>query len=495
MASNLLSFICGNSNHTQKIIDVGKVQGTERVFTKQNLINATEYFIEYLLAMDVKAGDNIVLIANNSFETISIFCAIIDIGACVNIIPIKNCLSDIRILIDKILPKYIFCSHVYQQHEALLNYYFGKTLIYDSKSISNITGPRIISKDIHRTITPDAPVSVLFSSGTTNKPKGVVLPFKAFTNNSKQIGKHIKLSYDDKYLAVLPFSFIAGQITSIFAPLHFGSDVVICDSQNITKILGVINKYCITKTNIVPTLLYQALKLDSPEKYNVSSLKFVLSGGSECGPKLISEIRNRFGIKIIEGYGSTETGCGNCINDVDSPVEGSVGKLLPGHQIRFVVDKDNDKCIAIQSDSMMLRYYDNSNPLEDGWLITSDIGYLDEQNNLFIVGRKDDIIKCKGEKVYLTDIKKILLNHSSVHNAVVMGVDDEEYSKIPVAFVQFNEDIGENRKKEFLRWLNRRFNRVSKPDVMFVDEFPTTHSEKIDIQTLKRKYLNFRKGW
>ncbi len=486
MLYNIVDFICNNTNRMQKIIDVGKGD-EERSFSKQDLILQVRAFSGYLLEREIQTSDNLVLIPNNSFETVVVFLAIVNVGAIVSVVPIKNSFEDIEKTIDNIQPKLIIASNDYSCLDSLIQTYEKEVFLYDKGTfLENNVNLNDIDKHFGD---DDTPISILFSSGTTSKPKGVILPYRAYVNNVIQIGEHIKLSSEDYYLATLPFSFIAGQITSVFTPLHYGSNVVICNSQNIRNILSVMERYRITKTNLVPTLLYRILNSVQPTDYDTSNLKFILSGGSACNPQLIYEMSEKFNIKIIEGYGSTEMGCGICINDIENPLVGSVGKPLPGHEVTIIPEEKTDKnqgIIKIKSNTMMLGYYNGTLLSKNNWYTTSDIGYLDEKHSLHLLGRKDDVIKCCGEKVYLLDIQDIIVSDKNVENAVVVGIEDEERNKIPVAFVKL---VNKQYQDEFQSKIQAAFSRVSKPKIIYVDEFPTTYSEKINIQALKIFYF------
>ncbi|MGB8455229.1 MAG: class I adenylate-forming enzyme family protein [Anaerocolumna sp.] len=486
---NLLDFVCNNLNTRQKIIDVGKGD-KNRIFYKTDLILQAGVLSKRLIKQNVQKSDRVVLIANNSFESVVAFLAISNIGAIVSMIPMKNTYVEIKKIMDKIKPKLILLNNGYTDLKKLTQIYGREVLVYgessfSDKEFSEYYNYREFGED-------DTPVSILFSSGTTNTPKGVVLPYRAYINNIVQIGEHIKLSEQDFYLAALPFSFIAGQITSIFAPLHFGSNVVICNSQNIKNIFSVIENYGITKTNLVPTLLFRILHFIQPADYNTSSIQFVLSGGAACSTRLIQEMTEKFHIEIIEGYGSTEAGCGICINDIKNPLTGSVGKVLPGHEIEILQEEGNRNqgIIKIKSDTMMLGYFDEKIINKDGWYLTSDIGYFNDDHFLHIVGRRDDVIKCCGEKVYLSDIQEIILSDRNVENAVVIGIEDEERNKIPVAFVKL---VSKQAQTEFQSMVDLNFNRISIPQIVYVNEFPTTHSEKISYRMLEKLYKNTKK--
>lgn len=299
------------------------------------------------------------------------------------------------------------------------------------------------------------PALFLYTSGTTGRPKGVVLSHDNLIANVESCQKAGEFDYRDSFLCLLPF-FHTYAITGTFLlPLLNGSTMVLVDRFQPLKVLGLIQEHKISVFLAIPSM-YRVLAATDGD-FNVSSVRFPISGGEPLPPAVAEAFEKRFGVPIFEGYGQTEAAPVVTLNTPDGRKPGTIGKPVPGVEVA-IWDDENRVLPAGEVGEIMVRgrnvmqgYHhlpeETSKTITNGWLHTGDLGNLGKEGFVTITGRKKDLIISAGENIYPREIEDVLAQHPKVKEVAVIGVKDDVRGEVPKAFVIVREGVTADEKE------------------------------------------------
>ncbi|HNR96363.1 MAG TPA: long-chain fatty acid--CoA ligase [Anaerolineae bacterium] len=299
---------------------------------------------------------------------------------------------------------------------------------------------------------PDDTAVILYTAGSFGRPKGAELShFSLFYNAALTCDQLSHTTPDDVSLASLPLFHAFGQTCVMNATLYGGGTLVLLPRFEPDRALQAIERHRVTILVGVPTMYWYLLHYPAAGKYDWSSLRLCCSGAAALPPEMLAEFQQRFGRPIYEGYGLTETSPVASFNPTDRPpVPGSVGRPIYGVEIRLVDEKDRPLRagqvgeIVIRGHNVMKGYYKRPRPtaeaLSGGWFHTGDLGKMDEQGYLHIVGRKKDLIKRGGLNIYPREVEDVLQGHPAVAQAAVVGIADDVMGEEIKAFVVLQQD-------------------------------------------------------
>jgi acyl-CoA synthetase (AMP-forming)/AMP-acid ligase II len=271
---------------------------------------------------------------------------------------------------------------------------------------------------------------------------------------------------------------------------------------NITKFdfvefLKIIETHKVTRAYVVPPVILGLAKQPVVEKFDLSSLKEVLSGAAPLSASLTDAAQQRLKCPVLQGYGMTELSPVVTITRVLSK-SGSSGTLLPNVQLKVVSTEDRTRVLgsneegelAFKGPNVMLGYLGNPQATEetivDGWLHTGDIGYVDKDGFLYVVDRLKELIKYKGYQVPPAELEGLLLKHEGISDAAVIGVPDEESGELPKAYVVKKSGHESLTEDEVLEYVAKNVSAVKKIRLVeFVNEIPKSASGKILRRVLK----------
>ena len=288
--------------------------------------------------------------------------------------------------------------------------------------------------------------AIIYTAGTTGRPKGAMHTHRSLYFAGKMLGDSVPVPEGTVSLFVLPMCHVYGISCMVAAYFHKKGQGIILSSFTVDKIFEAIQTYRVNLFTGVPTLYVYMLLHPDPRKYDLSSMKWWISGSAALAPETWHGFKKKFGFEIIEGWGLTETGASGCCNPPDgSKKVGSIGRPMPGAQLKIVDDKDREVPqgqqgeIILRTPGMMRGYWkrpdETAEILRDGWVRTGDIGYVDEDGFYFITDRKKDIIIKGGENICPREIEEVIMTHPSVCEAAVVGVKDGVYGEEIKAFV------------------------------------------------------------
>lgn len=378
---------------------------------------------------------------------------------------------------------------------------------------------------------------LVYSSGTTGKPKGVKLSHYNVTSNISQLqpGDQEYLTWDgsrtcngipppkpgaggDRVLACVPFFHILGLSKTVINSLYTGATTIVLTNFDVEKWCRTVQEESITFSYVVPPIVLLLCKHSAVSNYDLSSIRMANSGAATLSPELINACFKRTGIKLKQGYGMTET-CPTVFNQTwdkwDQPV-GSTGKLLPNVEAKIcelsdesfdpstgatteprVLQQGETGELYVRGPNVFLGYHNNRVATEaslsvDGWYRTGDVGFVDKDGNLFITDRVKELIKYKGFQVAPAELEGYLLEHPQIADCAVVGVrSDEAGTELPRAYV-VRKDTFTNQgtiddMMAILQWFNSRVanHKRLRGGIVFVGEIPRSTSGKTLRKVLK----------
>lgn len=359
-------------------------------------------------------------------------------------------------------------------------------------------------------IQPDDVVALPYSSGTTGLPKGVMLTHKGLVSSiAQQVdGENPNLYYrsEDVILCVLPLFHIYSLNSVLLCGLRAKATILLMPKFDINSFLNLVNKHGVTVAPVVPPIVLAIAKSPDLNKYDLSSIRILKSGGAPLGKELEDTVRTKFPNAILgQGYGMTEAGpvltmslafakeplnvkagaCGTVVRNAEMKiVDPDTGKSLPRNQSGE---------ICIRGDQIMKGYLNDLEATErtidkEGWLHTGDIGYIDEDDELFIVDRLKELIKYKGFQVAPAELEALLLSHPKISDAAVVPMKDEAAGEVPVAFVVRSNGYTDLTQDEIKHFISKQvvfYKRINQ--VFFIDAIPKSPSGKILRKDLRAK--------
>ena len=342
---------------------------------------------------------------------------------------------------------------------------------------------------------------ILYTSGTTGTPKGVMLTHKNLYSNSMS---GLKLRAEDEIrsttLGVLPLAHIYGFgiMNSMFL---LGSSVVIFDKFDAAEVFKTIEKYKVRSFAAVPAMVHAMLYDPYADKYDLSSLETVGSGAAALAISLRHKFKEKFGAEVRDAYGLSEASPGVATQRNDMPIkEGSVGVPMPNVNIKIVDENGQEVPVGnvgellVQGDNVTPGYFRNEKAtkkaLQNGWLHTGDMAKVDDEGYLFIVDRKKDLIIRGGFNVYPRDLEELLVKHEAVLEAAVIGVPSEKMGEEIVACIVKKPNV-EVKESELIEYCQRNLAKYKTPrHIEFIHELPKNGVGKIMKIKLREQFTN-----
>ncbi|MGX6448345.1 long-chain-fatty-acid--CoA ligase [Patulibacter sp. S7RM1-6] len=311
-------------------------------------------------------------------------------------------------------------------------------------------GKRVAAADPIEEVAPkagDDTAVVLYTSGTTGRPKGAELTHHSIGSNVEACLGLYEPTEKDVLFGGLPFFHVFGQTCTLNVAVAAGAEVTLLPRFDPTTALEIIQRDGVTVFMGVPTMHGAILHHPDREKYDTSSIRLLISGGSALPVEVLRGVKEAFGAPILEGYGLSETSPVASFSRVDLPQKpGSIGVALDGVQLR-VVDEHGQEVptgevgeLQVKGPNVMKGYWRNPEATakaidDEGWFSTGDMARKDEDDFYFIVDRKKDLIIRGGYNVYPREIEEVLYEHPAVSEAAVVGVPHEELGEEVAAAV------------------------------------------------------------
>ena len=353
-----------------------------------------------------------------------------------------------------------------------------------------IRKPRIKEDDI---------AVILYTSGTTGQPKGVMLTHRNLYSNAAAAVQLAEESGDEPgtTLGVLPLAHIYGFTMANTLFLRGGS-MVILPKFDVREVCEAVQNYKVERFSAVPAMIYALTTAPEVDEYDMSSLESLGSGSAPLPVSLIEAFRKRFNAEIYEGYGLSEAAPAVAVHRKGEPIKpGSVGRPMPGVEVRIADEKGEPLPtgevgeLLVRGENITPGYYNNREATEatlrNGWLHTGDVARQDEDGYLYIVDRKKDLILRGGFNIYPRDLEELISRHPAVAEVAVVGVPSERMGEEVVAVVVRNSD-SQITEEELLAFCQERLAKYKTPRrVIFMDAMPRNGVGKILKKSLREQ--------
>ena len=478
----------------------------EQRLTYAQLDEASNKVANALVGMGVSKGDRVAILLPNSPEFVTIYFGVVKIGSIAVPLDIRYKMDELTSLFDDFQPKVLVSESPtletivpalsrfsYIEHVIdLSGEYKGQFLSY--QEIMSASSAPIAEVELE----PEDIAHIAYSSGPTIHPRGVVLSHQALVREAAISGEGFQQTDKDiVVLFALPMHHAFGLVVVLLTAVSKGSTVIMLPGLSIDSLLEVIEREKATIFMGVPfvhTLIVNAIGAEGI-KHDLSSLRLWGTAGAAMPADISQKLRQHFGLDTVDFWGMTESAAHVTCQSLDGAGKpGSVGKALPGWKLK-IVDSNGRALPPNQPGEIIVRgpimkgYYTNpqatAEAIKDGWLYTGDIGKVDEEGDLFLIGRSKEVIIVKGQNVYPSDIEEVLYTHPKVAEAAVVGIPDEIRGETIRAIISLKE--GEVATEQEIKHFCREHMADYKVprQVGFMDSLPKTAAGKIDKEELK----------
>nr|WP_258436775.1 class I adenylate-forming enzyme family protein [Heyndrickxia coagulans] len=505
------------SVYEQLVFTAEKYGQKEAIYDLKNrvsysaLLQAVDHFANVLAAKGVKKGDRIAVSLPNWYETAVIYFSAAKIGAI--LVPINPLYKshELEYILDNAAPVLLIASESLEK-----NLGFQKSLKWVKEAITvrfplmgfpsfdEYTGGAASYRPVQKAkIDADNDVfCILYTSGTTGKPKGVMITHRAVVQSARTIASGLKCTHKDAFIISAPLFHIFGLAINLVCAISAGARILLQEKFRAEQTLKLIEQESITVQQGVPTMFLKQLEVENLENYNLSSLRTGIVGASPIPPNKVKEIREKMGMELNQSFGITEavTVTSTTFEDDEDKILETLGRPIPGVELKIVNDKRETVPhgavgeIAVRSFAVMKGYYkmpeQTAEVLDsEGWFYTGDLGMLDEDGYLKFVGRKKEMIIRGGFNIYPQEIEAILSKHPYILESAVIGFPDEVLGEVVCAVIRLKEGA-DCTEEDILAYLKERIAIYKVPQrILFTQDFPTTASGKIQKVRLREQLL------
>jgi len=451
-----------------------------------------------LIREGVKKGDCVVSFLPDSMEIALSYYAVLKIGAINAPLDVRLKEEEVKLILGDAKPVAVLTTSEFQDMFLSIRTEIPgmKSIIVVGKEVKkgcvsfeemkNRKSSRVVPVEVD-----DEDVALyLYTSGTTARPKGVMVTFGNLDWFPRDIQTVWKATEKDVWMLSLPASHISG-------PILFNQTIVTGIATSILgafsprKWLETVEKTGVTLLHFVPPMANALIQLNEFDKYNLSSLRAIALMGAYSTPGLVKEFGEKVGIRRgCQGYGLTETSPLLTLEPIDSNAPfGNIGKPIPGKEVK-IVDEDGDEVpvgevgeIVTRGPHVMKGYHNDPEAtkerIKNGWLYTGDLARRDEEGYIYIVGRKQDRINVGGLMVYVSEVEDVLHHHPKIREVAVVGVPDPKRGEKIRAVVVLKEGM-EASEDEIVQYCRERMANYKVPrEVEFRDSLPKTRTGKI----------------
>jgi len=478
----------------------------------KEILQKADKLAAFLSEKGIKEGDRVAFFLRNSPEFIYSIFAVSKIGAI--IVPVNTFLKEdevsyiledsgaVALLASATHQKVVYASRakelckfvVWEDSPDKLEE--GDALFDTACSIEGLTS------QVQRSL--DDTAVIFYTSGTTGKPKGAMLSNRNILSNADSGRRTINVTAKDRGIVFLPmfhsFTFSIG----VMLPMYVGASIVLIKSL---KPFSNIFKQVLTKRVTVffgiPDVYNALAKAKLPWYFMwFNRIRAFISGAAALQSKTLDAMAKRFKrATLLEGYGLSEASPAVCMNTFEKQKVGSVGTALYSYEMKIVNENMEELPrgeigdIIVRGDNVMQGYLNRpeatAETIVNGWLLTGDMGYMDEEGFLFIVDRKKDLIISKGINIYPREIEEVIDTFPGIQASAVIGVVDEKSGEIPVAYVELEEDVSTLDEVGLKKHLREHLANYKLPKhIHVIESLPKNATGKVLKRVLKEQLRN-----
>jgi len=461
---------------------------------------------------EIKKGDRIVILLNNSINYVISYFAILKLGAIVVALNPDTTSLELEELLNDVEPKGVITNKICLQYLSKIVYldYLKFIIIEEKTEIKGFNNKKTfvlldILKQQNRfsnskvMLNKDDIAQIIYTSGTTGKPKGIMLTHANLISNTNSIIKYLKLTKQDRLLVILPFYYSYGN-SLLLTHIKVGATLVIVTQfVFLNKVLELMIKEGVTGFSGVPSSYALLLHKSKIKELEFPKLRYITCAGGALPKENILKLKEILQkVEIYIMYGQTEASARLSYLEPSKLISklGSIGKGIPGVELKVKnrVGKEIKPGelgeIVVKGDNIMKGYWkqpkETKKVLKEDGLHTGDLATIDEDGYIYIVGRRSEMIKTGAYRVSPQEIEGILTKHQDVLECGVVGVPDTILGEVIKAFVVLTEN-GTSDNKELLRFCKKNLPYYKIPTyIEFVASLPKTKSGKIKRYELKR---------
>ncbi|MCH9739769.1 MAG: long-chain-fatty-acid--CoA ligase [Epsilonproteobacteria bacterium] len=482
--------------------------GDEKISYKE-LHQKADTLAAFLANNEVKKGDKVALFMRNSAEFIYAVLAINKLGAIS--VPINTFLKEheLSYILEDSEAKVLISSQVHEavvKHEEVqsnlnLTIWEGEFSEYNTRHVpfdKAITFPEQVEDN---SMGSEELAVIIYTSGTTGKPKGAMLSCQNIFSNAHGGALHVDANHKERVVVFLPmfhsFTFAIG----VIMPLYLGASSVVIKS--LKPFANIFKQVLLKRVTIflgIPDVYNALVKAKLPWYFMwFNAVRIFVSGAAALQPKTLEGMQKKFTrSKLLEGYGLSEASPAVSINPIKQQKAKSVGTALHGYQIKIVnenlmeLPRGEIGDIMTHGDNIMLGYLKRpeatAETIINGWLLTGDMGYMDEDGFLYIVDRKKDLVISKGINIYPRELEEVIDGFTGVASSAVVGIPDENSGEIPIAYIELEEEVESIDELALKKHLRENLANYKVPrQLHFIDELPKNATGKVLKRELKEQ--------
>lgn len=483
-----------------------------------NLLTDTDRAVDMFWSMGVRQGDNVVIALRNRPEFIISYFALSKIGAVA--VPVNFLISKRQEL--EFILSHCNAKVIITEQEFLSNYEIIKKNIESIKFLLSVDGGKnqpdvfdfrkLLEKSPYdayahnQNISGSTICTILYTSGTTGNPKGVILTNENLLSNATSCISALDLTDKDVFLCILPMFHTFSWTATVVLPLILGCKIVIV--SHITPAgnwLNAMGRYGVTIMAAVPQLFAVLSKqANGFKKYFLQywafrKTRFCVSGAAPLGLNTLEHFEKKLKIPLLEGYGLTETSPVVSVNRLKSKKSGSVGLPIGKVQVKIIDENHNElTCktegeICVKGVCVTKGYFKDTKATDesftpDGWLKTGDIGTIDENGYLYICDRKKDMIINKGLKVFPAQVEAVFLKHPAVEECAVVGISHKENEEVIYCFCVPRKET-EISRQQLMQFAKDNLDPYKRPrEIKILNSLPKNALNKVLKRKLRQDY-------
>ena len=488
--------------------------------TYQEINDTANQLAHHLIEAGLKKGERVAIFIENSFEYVVTYYAILKVGGITVALNTDNTSENIEYIakdcdISLFITNQVQLRKVQQlfkkkeksvwQNNGILVWSKLKEIKIPDSDIEFILLPETIKnspiENINHSIIDLDIASIVYTSGSTGEPRGATLSHLNIVSNTRSIVEYLKLTTNDRIMVVLPFYYIYGK--SLLNTHFFVGGSVVIDNRFMypNVVLETMQEQEITGFSGVPSTFTILLHRSNLKAYKFEKLRYITQAGGAMAASVQKEVAKAFSpAKLYIMYGATEASARlSYLDPSDLPRKwGSIGKAIPNVEL-FVADNDGNKLeagvegeIVARGSNIMSAYWNHPEESEkvfkNGYYLSGDIGKMDEEGFIYVVGRSKDMLKIGGNRVSAKEIEEALIEHQNVTEAAVIGVDDDILGEAPKAFIVLmdKKNLDNGFIDELNNFLKSKIAVYKLPKFYeFIDALPKNESGKV----LKKKLI------
>src|SRR5690625_1101668 len=449
--------------------------------TFKELYNKSKQIAQKLNNLNINPKDRIAILSTNSLDMLMTIHALSYLDAIVVLLNTRLTSSELNYQIKNSEATLLITTEELCQEKKL-----------ETNKVKTFTEIKELKQNVDKPLNESVNLNdiwtIMYTSGTTGLPKAVGHTYGNHWWSAISSGLNLGIHADDKWLSPLPMNHVCG-LSVFIKSIIYGMSVYLLPHYNKERLSNVLHEKEITIASLVTLML--ADYLDSLEgQTSPAKLRAILLGGGSVPETLLNKAKDKK-IPLFQSYGMTETSSQIAtIRPTDNIRKlGSAGKPLMPAEVKVNAKTNDIGEVLVKGPMVISNYFNNeeatAESFKEGWLKTGDLGYLDEENLLYIVDRRSDLIISVGENIYPTEIESTLLNHNNIKEVAVVKKTDDKFGYVPAAFIVLKN---KNYKPDFSSYLKDSLAKYKQPkEYIFIDELPRTASNKVKRFELEKR--------